>query len=43
VPLAIKPTEKGRVFNLVPGIEAIPIMAKFGIEKKNVTVTIKVL
>lgn len=29
VPLSIKPTEKGRVFNMVPGMEAVPIIVKF--------------
>ena len=42
VPLEIKPTEKGRVFNLVPGIEAIPIRVKFNRENKEVTVKIYV-
>lgn len=42
VPLLIKPTEKGRVFNLVPGIEAVPIMAKFYSENREVVVEIKV-
>lgn len=31
-PLLIKPTEKGRVFNLVPGIEAVPIYTKISPE-----------
>ncbi|EMI16941.1 hypothetical protein RMSM_06142 [Rhodopirellula maiorica SM1] len=29
VPFAIKDTEKGRVFNMVPGMEAVPIIARF--------------
>ena len=28
VPLSIRPTEKSRVFNMVPGLEAIPIIAR---------------
>jgi hypothetical protein len=28
VPLTIKPTEKGRVFNMVPGCEAVPIIVQ---------------
>ncbi|MGQ1783597.1 MULTISPECIES: hypothetical protein [unclassified Saccharicrinis] len=29
VPIWIKPTDKGRVFNLVPGVEAVPVYARF--------------
>ncbi len=32
VPLQIKPTEKGRVFNLVPGVEAVPVFVKIDSE-----------
>ena len=28
VPLSIKNSEKGRVFNMVPGMEAVPIIAR---------------
>lgn len=28
VPMAIKASEKGRIFNMVPGMEAVPIIAK---------------
>lgn len=28
VPMYIKPTEKGRVFNLVPGVEAVPVIVR---------------
>ncbi len=33
VPLTIKPTARGRVFNLVPGVEAVPVFAKISAEK----------
>ncbi len=42
VPLWIKPMPKGRAFNLVPGIEAVPVYAKFDGDKDKVTVTIRV-
>ena len=32
VPLKIKETEKSRIFNMVPGVEAIPILAYFNSE-----------
>ncbi len=35
VPLIIKPTKKDRVFNLVPGVEAVPISANFHWEKSD--------
>ncbi len=44
VPLWIKPTEKGRVFNLVPGVEAVPVFAKFNSEiSDDIRLTISVL
>jgi hypothetical protein len=44
VPLWIKPTEKGRVFNLVPGVEAVPVFAKFNTEEqKEISVIIRVV
>ena len=27
VPLAIQPSESGRIFNMVPGMECVPILA----------------
>ena len=33
VPLRIKKTERGRVFNLVPGFEAVPILADLATDK----------
>nr|WP_319509526.1 hypothetical protein [uncultured Draconibacterium sp.] len=41
VPLQIKPTERGRVFNLVPGVEAVPVLAEINPETSN-SVTVKV-
>jgi hypothetical protein len=29
VPMSIQPTDKDRVFNMVPGMEAVPISIKF--------------
>ncbi len=43
VPLTIKDTEKDRVFNMVPGAEAIPILAYFTPEISEVICTIKVI
>lgn len=44
VPLTIKPTEKGRVFNLVPGVEAVPVFAKINSENtEEVKVRISVV
>ena len=40
VPLWIKPTPGGRVFNLVPGIEAVPVIAKFVDDIADVVVKI---
>jgi hypothetical protein len=43
VPLSIKPTEKGRVFNLVPGLEALPVYARLNpVEGEKVSVKISV-
>lgn len=42
VPLWIMPSPLGRVFNLVPGIEAIPVFAKFTDDTDNVVVNISV-
>ncbi len=43
VPLWIKPQEKGRVFNLVPGVEAVPIYARFSQDTINeIRVTIRI-
>ncbi|MCM2374182.1 hypothetical protein NB063_26500 [Rhodopirellula sp. ICT_H3.1] len=39
-PMSIKATEKGRVFNMVPGAEAIPIVVK--LSKPNATVQCQV-
>ena len=44
VPLWIKPTKKGRVFNLVPGVEAVPVFAKFKSEgSEGIRVIIRVV
>lgn len=43
VPLSIKKTEKDRVFNMVPGAEAIPIIAYFTEDVTEVICTIKVV
>jgi len=43
VPLSIKDTKKGRVFNMVPGAEAVPIIAKLAKqagEKAEVTISV---
>ncbi|KJF43525.1 hypothetical protein [Draconibacterium sediminis] len=42
VPLSIKPTERGRVFNLVPGVEAVPVLAKVSSEN-HVSVKISII
>ncbi len=43
VPLSIKPTENGRVFNLVPGVEAVPVYARFvADEPAEISVAIRV-
>lgn len=42
VPLWIKPMPKGRAFNLVPGVEALPVYAKFAEDMDSVVVTISV-
>jgi len=42
VPLWIMPSPLGRVFNLVPGIEAVPVFAKFTDNTDNVVVNISV-
>lgn len=42
VPIAIKKTDKERVFNQVPGMEVIPILATFPKGVKEVICTIKV-
>ncbi|WP_066630693.1 hypothetical protein [Labilibacter marinus] len=43
VPLIIKKTDKGRVFNMVPGAEAVPIIAYFTKEVSEVICTIRVI
>ena len=43
VALMIKETGKDRVFNMVPGTEAIPILAYFTAEVAEITCTIKVV
>ena len=44
VPLSIKPTKKGRVFNMVPGVEAVPIIARLPAEAgEPATCTISVV
>jgi hypothetical protein len=44
VPLWIKPTEKGRVFNLVPGVEAVPVFAVFNpAQEDEVSITMRVV
>ena len=46
VPLSIKPTERGRVFNLVPGVEAVPVYANFDAKVTdtiNVTISVSAL
>lgn len=44
VPLEIKSTERGRVFNLVPGVEAVPVFAKINADSsEGVKVKISVI
>lgn len=43
VPLAIKPSEKERIFNQVPGMEVLPIMVTFPKGVKEVVCTINVV
>jgi hypothetical protein len=44
VQLWIKPTEMGRVFNLVPGVEAVSVFANFNTEEqKEIIVIIRVV
>ena len=43
VVLAIKPSEKERIFNQVPGMEVLPIMVSFPKETKEVVCTIQVV
>ena len=43
VPLAIKKTKKERVFNMVPGVEAVPIIACFPEFIQEIICTIKVV
>ncbi len=42
VPLSIKETQKSRVFNMVPGMEALPIMAYFTEGQEKVVCTVRV-
>ncbi|WP_341227466.1 hypothetical protein [uncultured Arcticibacterium sp.] len=42
VPLKIKETPKGRTFNMVPGMEAVPIIAYFEQGTKELTIAIEV-
>ncbi|MFK7982441.1 MAG: hypothetical protein AB8G86_20840 [Saprospiraceae bacterium] len=42
VPLQIKKTARERVFNMVPGVEAIPIFANFTKDIKEITCTISI-
>mgnify|MGYP000141069819 CR=1 FL=1 len=43
VPLKIKEMPKERTFNMVPGLEAVPIMAYFGKKNSAVEITIKII
>lgn len=43
VPLKIKNTPKGRIFNMVPGMEAVPIIVKFTEDIKQVQITIEIV
>ena len=40
VPLTIIETEKGRTFNMVPGVEALPIRAELGSESVELTISV---
>lgn len=43
VPMSIKPTEKSRVFNQVPGVEVVPIMVVFPKDTVEVSCSIRVV
>lgn len=43
VPIKIKNSTKNRIFNMVPGVEVVPIIAKFEEKTKNVRVTIEIV
>jgi len=42
VPLKIKKTSKKRMFNMVPGAEAIPIMAYFDVNSNELNISIQI-
>lgn len=43
VALTIKPTQRKRVFNLVPGVEAVPVIATFSEGEEQIEITLKVV
>lgn len=43
VPLQIKKTPKGRIFNMVPGVEAIPVLVNFDNINKEVKIKIEIV
>lgn len=43
VPLKIKKTAKDRIFNMVPGLESIPVQAFFNEDDSSVEITIKTI
>jgi hypothetical protein len=43
VPIAIKDMPKSRTFNMVPGVEAIPIIAKFKEGEKDLRISIEII